>query len=79
MSGQPEKPPDLQVASCQLLGDLRRLIEETRAAVAAAANAGLTMLYWRIGQRVNQEILQGKRADYGTEIISTVSRQLELD
>jgi predicted nuclease of restriction endonuclease-like (RecB) superfamily len=37
------------------------------------------MLYWRIGYRFNQEILKGKRADYGAEIVSTVSRQLEFD
>ena len=31
------------------------MIEETRAGVAAAVNAGMTMLYWRIGSRINQE------------------------
>jgi len=39
----------------QLLGDIRKMIEETRAGVAAAVNAGMTMLYWRIGSRINQE------------------------
>ncbi len=43
--------------SGRLLGDIRKMIEETRAGVAATVNAGLTMLYWRIGSRINQEIL----------------------
>ena len=74
-----KKVTDLAVISTELIGDIRTLIEETRSAVAVTVNAGLTMLYWRIGKRVNEEILKGKRADYGAEIISTVSRQLETD
>lgn len=76
---KPVKPSDLRTASSRLLGDIRQMIEETRAGVASTVNAGLTMLYWRIGGRINQEMLRGKRADYGAEIISTVSRQLETE
>lgn len=59
-----------------LFHDLRSLIEETRSIVATTVNAALTMLYWRIGKRVNEEVLQGERAGYGEAIVSTVSRQL---
>lgn len=69
-------PPLLRAS---LIRDIREMIETARSAVAAAVNAGLTMLYWRIGERINQEILKGKRADYGAEIVSTVSRQLERE
>lgn len=34
------------------------------------------MLYWHIGNRVRKEILNDERAEYGQEIVSTVSRQL---
>lgn len=37
---------------------------------------GLTLLYWRIGQRISVETLGGERAAYGEEIVSTLSRQL---
>ena len=60
----------------ELLGDIRRLIEETRSAVATTVNAGLTMLYWRIGKRVSEEILKGHRAEYGKRIVVSLSRQL---
>jgi hypothetical protein len=79
MSKKPIKAPRLSAASVQLLGDMRKLIEETRAGVAATVNAGLTMLYWRIGNRINQEMLKGKRADYGAEIVSALARQLETE
>ncbi len=59
-----------------LLQDIRRMIEKTRSAVAAAVNVGLTMLYWQIGKRINAEILKGERAKYGEEIIATLSQEL---
>lgn len=40
---------------------------------------GLTLLYWRVGQRINAEILQGERAVYGEQIVATLSRQLSID
>jgi len=62
-----------------LLGDIRKLIEETRSAVATTVNAGLTALYWRIGKRINEEILKGERADYGKQILATLSQELTRD
>ncbi len=59
-----------------LLGDIRKLIEETRSAVARTVNTGLTMLYWRIGKRIREEILKGHRAEYGKQIVVSLSRQL---
>ena len=59
-----------------LLADVQSMIEQTRAGVAQAINAGMTSLYWRIGKRIQNEILQGQRADYGKEIVATLSRQL---
>jgi predicted nuclease of restriction endonuclease-like (RecB) superfamily len=59
-----------------LLADLRALVESTRSGLAAAINTGLTLLYWRIGQRIQQDVLASKRADYGKQIVVTLSRQL---
>ena len=63
-------------AKRSLLLDIRHLIEEARAAVAVTVNAGLTMLYWQIGERVNAEILKGSRAEYGKQIVATLSQEL---
>ena len=40
---------------------------------------GLTLLYWRIGQRIHREVLGSERAAYGEQIVVTVSRQLVAD
>ena len=62
-----------------LLTDLRQLIVQSRQAAAAAVNASLTLMYWRIGQRIRTEVLGGQRASYGAEIVATLSRQLVAD
>lgn len=59
-----------------LLGELRQLIEQARQHVAQTANSTLTMLYWRLGQRIGVELLEEARAPYGQEIVSAVSREL---
>ncbi len=59
-----------------LLQDICKMIEDSRASVAVSVNAALTILYWKIGKRINNEILKGERADYGKEILATLSQQL---
>lgn len=59
-----------------LFSEVSALIEQTRSVVAVQANYALTLLFWKIGRRVNEEILQNKRAEYGGEIVVTLSRQL---
>lgn len=60
----------------QLLNELSQLIEQSRQQVVAQANSTLTLLFWHIGNRINQTTLQNKRADYGGQIVVTLSRQL---
>lgn len=60
----------------KLLDDVRSLIQTARDQVAQAVNAGLVILYWNVGQRIQTDILQKKRAEYGEEIVSTLSAQL---
>jgi predicted nuclease of restriction endonuclease-like (RecB) superfamily len=62
-----------------LLGDVRRLIAESRFGLAATVNSTLTLLYWRIGQRIHIEVLNGERASYGEQIVSALSKQLEAE
>ncbi|MGE7088171.1 DUF1016 N-terminal domain-containing protein, partial [Achromobacter xylosoxidans] len=63
-------------APSALLGDIRILIEAARKRAASAVNSELSMLYWRIGQRIHTQVLEGRRADYGEEVVSTLAAQL---
>lgn len=73
------RKPEAPIRASLLLKDLRKLINETRQGVAAGVNAALTMLHWRIGRRINEEILKGERAGYGDVIVSTLAGKLETE
>lgn len=60
-----------------LFSELSHLIEQSRQQVAVYANSALTVLFWQIGRRINEEVLGNQRADYGKQIVVTLSRQLE--
>jgi predicted nuclease of restriction endonuclease-like (RecB) superfamily len=66
-------------SSAELLADIRRLIAEARRQTAVAVNAGLTLLYWRVGKRIHLEVLGSERAAYGEQIVVTLSRQLAIE
>lgn len=60
-----------------LFNELSELIEQSQRQVFSHANSTLTALFWRIGQRINDEILKNKRAEYAKQIVSTLSTQLK--
>lgn len=60
-----------------LLTDLCRIIDYARSNTASKANYELTMMYWHIGERINREILDNRRAEYGRQIVSEVAAQLQ--
>lgn len=59
-----------------LIKDLRQIIEQARGQVAATANFALSMMYWHIGKRINMDVLENQRAEYGKQIVASVARQL---
>jgi DUF1016 N-terminal domain len=38
--------------------------------------AAVTLLYWQVGQRIRRDMLHEQRAEYGEQIVATLSRQL---
>jgi predicted nuclease of restriction endonuclease-like (RecB) superfamily len=60
----------------QIFEDIRQMINASRLAVSQTVNTGLTLLYWSIGKRINDEILEGQRAEYGKRILPTLSAKL---
>ena len=70
----PATPPPLP-----LLSELRQLIESARQRAAVAVNAELTLLYWRVGERIHREILGGQRAGYGDEVLTGLGKLLSAE
>ncbi len=67
---------DIQQAEASLFNEISRLIDQTKAHAVSQVNSALTMLFWQVGRRINEHILQNKRADYGKQIVVTLARQL---
>jgi len=59
-----------------LFSEIRLLIEQARQRANTTVNAEMTLLYWRIGRRIKEEVLRGERADYGKQIVAALSQQL---
>ena len=60
----------------QLLDAVVGLIDQARDRVAATVNQELTLLYWNIGKKINDDVLKNERADYGKKIIPELSEKL---
>jgi hypothetical protein len=59
-----------------LFSEITTLIKQSRQQVAVAVNATMSMLYWQIGKRINDEILNNERAEYGKQVVQNISDQL---
>ena len=71
------KKKGIMPAESMLFNEINRLIEQSRAQVVSQVNSALTLLFWQVGKRINEFVLEHKRAEYGKQIVVTLSRQLE--
>jgi hypothetical protein len=69
----PSKPDE------NLVGELRQLILDARRHAAATVNVALTLLYWRVGNRIHRSVLGSERAGYGERILATLSHELSVE
>ena len=72
-----EQITHIGLVPAELINDLRKIIDSARSHVAATANYELTAMYWHIGDRINRDVLNNARAEYGKQIVATVARQLQ--
>jgi hypothetical protein len=68
---------NLEINTNVLFNDVSQLIDTARTKVAYYADSSLVELYWQIGNRINLEILNEKRADYGKKIVKNLAIKLE--
>lgn len=59
-----------------VLNDIISIVNKTKNQIAIQANSSLTIMFWHIGVRIQSEVLQNERAEYGKQIIVTLSREL---
>lgn len=62
--------------STALFNDVCLIIDEARRHVATYVNVEAVMLKWHIGKRIKEDVLFNQRAEYGKEILKTLSEKL---
>ena len=60
-----------------LLEDVQNIIENRKRIISQHANHNAVVMFWEVGKRINTELLNEKRAEYGKRIVSTLSTQLQ--
>ena len=71
---------NIQLATIEytnLYSEVCDIIDRTRQQLAATFTNMQLLMYWNIGNRINKDVLCGKRAEYGAQIVSTLSTQLQ--
>lgn len=60
-----------------LIKQISLLIEDSKQKIVSVANSTMTLLFWQVGKRINEEVLKNERAAYGKQIVGSVALQLE--
>ena len=63
----------------KLVTDLRKMIDESRLVVSQTVNSALVWLNWNIGKRIRDDILKQERAEYGDQVVQSLSVQLAAE
>ena len=61
----------------KLYNDVSHLIEITQRRTIREVSRTGVMLYWHIGHRINHDILNSARAEYGAQIVKNLSEKLQ--
>ncbi len=62
-----------------LFSNIKDLIIRTKESVVSRANSELVLLNWNIGKIIKSQILIDQRAEYGKQIVATLSQQLSAE
>ncbi|MGI6578771.1 MAG: PDDEXK nuclease domain-containing protein [Saccharofermentanales bacterium] len=67
------------VNSGDLLQDAKAIIETSKEVAYASVNYTLVMRNWLLGKRISGDDLDGNRAEYGTETIKSLAKELKKE
>ncbi len=59
-----------------ILNEIISIVENSKKQLIVQANNVLTLTFWNIGNRIKKEVLKDQRAEYGKQIVVTLSRDL---
>jgi F0F1-type ATP synthase delta subunit len=62
-----------------LINELKNLIASAKQQAQLQVNAHMTLLYWQLGHRLQDHLLNNQRADYAKQIVKQVAQQLTYE
>ena len=65
-----------EVRHTDLLIALNQIVRSGKSRILASINSTISLVYWQVGSRINQELLKGDRATYGQQVIKNASTHL---
>lgn len=69
-----------EISHDSLFLSIKDLIDQSKQQLAVSVNATMSLLYWKIGNRINDEVrVQSRAESYGKQIVATLWRQLESE
>jgi predicted nuclease of restriction endonuclease-like (RecB) superfamily len=63
----------------KLFADIKNLVISARQRAFKAVDSERVILYWQIGNRINEEILQNQRAEFGKQVVKNLSKKMTLE
>ncbi|MDD2856085.1 MAG: PDDEXK nuclease domain-containing protein [Desulfuromonadaceae bacterium] len=76
-AGHPDAKSFINVSGNGLMDRVVSILEQARANAVRAINSNMVIAYWLIGREIVQELQRGEeRAEYGKQVVDTLSRQL---
>ena len=70
---------DFEEQDNSLYAQVVHLIDESHARVSAVVNSEIAELYWQVGDAINKDLLDGMRAEYGSQITQKLSERLTAE
>jgi len=67
---------DTHIDENMLFMRVSEIIENRKTRAASYASQEVTLMFWEVGHYVNSTVLEGKRAEYGKQIVTTLSAKL---
>ena len=64
------------IAEDSLYKELSSLIEKSKQEAISRVKSTVNLLFWQIGKKINDEILNNKRAEYGAQVVQNLAVKL---
>jgi hypothetical protein len=59
-----------------LFGDICQIIDGARGRIATYLNTEICLTNWYVGKRIKEDVLYNQRAEYGKQVLKTLSVRL---